>query len=82
MIEATKNQPVDVQMGKKLYEDAPQDLRTRLWCVLLESPDLGEVFRVSHNYFKARIITANSLIVPAPASTCSPNFFLVFALLI
>ncbi|GMH41766.1 hypothetical protein BSKO_09676 [Bryopsis sp. KO-2023] len=45
MLEMHRNKPVDVQMGRQLYEDAPQELRTRLWCVLLESPDLGEVFR-------------------------------------
>lgn len=50
MLEATRNQLVDVQMGNQLYEDAPQELRTRLWCILLESPDLGAVFRVRYQF--------------------------------
>ena len=32
--------PVDVQVGPFLWEDAPQELRSRLWIALLGNPRL------------------------------------------
>ncbi|KAK9818215.1 hypothetical protein WJX72_008962 [[Myrmecia] bisecta] len=39
-LQAERDAPVDVQMGPVLYEDAPQELRSRLWLALLENPSL------------------------------------------
>ena len=40
-------QPVDIQIGDQVYEDMPQEMRSRLWYVLLERPDLAAPLRVS-----------------------------------
>ncbi|KAF6259841.1 rab-GTPase-TBC domain-containing protein [Scenedesmus sp. NREL 46B-D3] len=32
--------PVDIQIGDQVYEDMPQEMRSRFWYVLLERPDL------------------------------------------
>lgn len=37
MLQAERDAPVDVQVGTVLYEDAPQELRSRLWMALLEA---------------------------------------------
>lgn len=39
-MQAKRNTPVDVQLGGQLWEDAPQELRSRLWTALLEHPEL------------------------------------------
>lgn len=39
-LQAKRNTPVDVQLGGQLWEDAPQELRSRLWTALLEHPEL------------------------------------------
>ena len=39
-MQAKRNTPVDVQMGSELWEDAPQELRSRLWMALLDHPEL------------------------------------------
>ena len=38
--QAKRNAPVDVQMGGELWEDAPQELRSRLWMALLDHTEL------------------------------------------
>lgn len=40
LLEQQRDAPVDVQVGFQLYEDAPQELRSRLWMALLEHPEL------------------------------------------
>ncbi|GAB4814895.1 hypothetical protein N2152v2_001941 [Parachlorella kessleri] len=40
LLEEQRDAPVDVQVGFQLYEDSPQELRSRLWMALLEHPDL------------------------------------------
>eukprot|EP01024_Parvocaulis_polyphysoides_P027864 TRINITY_DN25194_c1_g1_i1.p1 TRINITY_DN25194_c1_g1~~TRINITY_DN25194_c1_g1_i1.p1 ORF type:complete len:668 (+),score=144.18 TRINITY_DN25194_c1_g1_i1:78-2081(+) len=35
-----KDEPVDVQIAHKLYEHAPQHLRTNFWLALIEKPEL------------------------------------------
>ena len=37
---AVRGAPVDVQVGATLFEDAPQELRARLWTALLTDPTL------------------------------------------
>ena len=39
-MQARRDQPVDVQVGADLWEDAPQELRSRLWIALLCNPHL------------------------------------------
>ena len=39
-LQARRDQPVDVQVGADLWEDAPQELRSRLWIALLCNPHL------------------------------------------
>eukprot|EP00873_Tetraselmis_striata_P025428 jgi/Tetstr1/445692/TSEL_003495.t1 len=41
LLAAAKDDPVDVQIGPQLYEDAPQELRSRLWCALVANPGIG-----------------------------------------
>lgn len=41
LLEQQKDSPVDIQVGTQLFEDAPQELRTRLWMALLEHPQLS-----------------------------------------
>ena len=38
--QARRDMPVDVQVGPFVWEDAPQELRSRLWIALLTNPDL------------------------------------------
>jgi hypothetical protein len=40
-----RDAPVDVQVGDQLFEDAPQELRARLWMALLERPELVDRYR-------------------------------------
>jgi hypothetical protein len=35
-----RDHPVDVQVGPQLFEEAPQELRSRLWLALLQRPEL------------------------------------------
>ncbi|KAK9806524.1 hypothetical protein WJX73_006950 [Symbiochloris irregularis] len=39
-LQAKRNAPVDVQLGGELWEDAPQELRSRLWMALLNHEEL------------------------------------------
>lgn len=41
LIQQQRDAPVDVQVGCQLYEDAPQELRSRLWMALLTKPDIS-----------------------------------------
>lgn len=36
-----RDAPVDVQIGPQLYENAPQELRSRLWIALLDNSTLA-----------------------------------------
>ncbi|RMZ55702.1 hypothetical protein APUTEX25_005743 [Auxenochlorella protothecoides] len=38
LLREQRDSPVDVQVGFQVYEDAPQELRSRLWMALLEHP--------------------------------------------
>jgi len=40
VVQARRDTPVDVQVGPFLWEDAPQELRSRLWIALLTNPHL------------------------------------------
>ncbi|KAI3426937.1 hypothetical protein D9Q98_006881 [Chlorella vulgaris] len=40
LLQEQQDAPVDVQVAFQLYEDAPQDLRSRLWIAVLEHPEL------------------------------------------
>eukprot|EP00878_Enallax_costatus_P004779 GHUV01005030.1.p1 GENE.GHUV01005030.1~~GHUV01005030.1.p1 ORF type:complete len:910 (+),score=344.00 GHUV01005030.1:211-2940(+) len=40
--------PVDIQIGDQVLEDMPQEMRSRLWYVLLESPDLAQTLMKRH----------------------------------
>lgn len=37
---------MDVQVGQQMYEGMPQELRARLWFVLLENPHLVDPLKV------------------------------------
>lgn len=45
LLEEERDAPVDVQVGFQLYEDAPQELRSRLWMALLHHPELSVRFQ-------------------------------------
>lgn len=42
---------MDVQVGCQLYEDSPQELRSRLWTALLEHPELVTEYQVGRWHF-------------------------------
>ena len=42
LLQEQRDAPVDVQVGFQCYEDAPQELRSRLWMALLQHPELVE----------------------------------------
>jgi hypothetical protein len=46
LLEEQRDAPVDVQVGFQLYEDAPQELRSRLWMAILEHPKLVSDYQV------------------------------------
>lgn len=45
LLEQQRDTPVDVQIGFQLYEDAPQELRSRLWMALLQHPELAAQYK-------------------------------------
>eukprot|EP00887_Chlorella_sp_A99_P003329 scaffold26.g3329.t1 len=45
LLQEQRDAPVDVQVGFVLYEDAPQELRSRLWMAVLEHPELVSEFK-------------------------------------
>jgi hypothetical protein len=45
LLQEQRDAPVDVQIGFQVYEDAPQELRSRLWMALLQHPELVERFQ-------------------------------------
>jgi len=45
LLDEEKDAPVDVQVGFQLFEDSPQELRSRLWMALLHHPELAERFQ-------------------------------------
>ncbi|KAL3137366.1 regulation of vesicle fusion [Trebouxia sp. C0010 RCD-2024] len=44
LLEAERDAPVDVQIGPQLVEQAHQELRSRLWLVLIDNPHLCHVY--------------------------------------
>jgi len=46
LLEEQRDAPMDIQIGFSLYEDAPQDLRSRLWVALLNQSKLVEDFKL------------------------------------
>eukprot|EP00890_Picochlorum_soloecismus_P001828 jgi/Picsp_1/2646/NSC_00876-R1_gtpase activator nb4s evi5 (contains tbc domain) calmodulin-binding protein pollux (contains ptb and tbc domains) len=46
LLEEQRDAPMDIQIGFSLYEDAPQDLRSRLWVALLNQSKLVEDFEL------------------------------------
>ena len=47
LIREQRDAPVDVQVGCQVYEDAPQELRSRLWMALLRRPDFSGRIRAA-----------------------------------
>jgi len=45
LLQEQRDAPVDVQIGFQVMEDAPQELRSRLWMALLQHPELAERFQ-------------------------------------
>ena len=43
LLEIHSTLAVDVQIAGKLYEDAPQEIRSRLWAALIQNPSLGPI---------------------------------------
>ncbi|KAA6417907.1 MAG: GTPase activator NB4S EVI5 [Trebouxia sp. A1-2] len=44
LLEAERDAPVDVQIGPQLVEEAPQELRSRLWLALMNNPQLCHTY--------------------------------------
>jgi hypothetical protein len=42
----TRGQHVDIQIGFNVYLDVPQEMRSRLWLVILQEPSLAVPFQV------------------------------------
>ncbi|KAG2450320.1 hypothetical protein HYH02_004825 [Chlamydomonas schloesseri] len=47
-LQASRRQRVDVQLGRTVFTDAPQEVRARLWYVLLENPNLAAPIKCQH----------------------------------
>ena len=43
----TRGQHVDIQIGFNVYLEVPQEMRSRLWLVILQEPSLAVPFQVS-----------------------------------
>ena len=43
-MQAERDAPVDVQIGPQLVEEAPQELRSRLWLALIDNPQLCHTY--------------------------------------
>ncbi len=43
-LQAERDAPVDVQIGPQLVEEAPQELRSRLWLALIDNPQLCHTY--------------------------------------
>ncbi len=41
VLQEERDAPVDVQIGPQLYENAPQELRSRMWIALLDNNTLA-----------------------------------------
>jgi len=53
-LRAAKDDLVDVQIGPELYEEAPQELRARLWYALVENPGIGMAAFSPENFASLR----------------------------
>ena len=63
-LQAERDAPVDVQIGPQLVEEAPQELRSRLWLALIDNPQL------CHTYDDGKVL--QYLIVAShPLSLCN-----------
>ncbi|GLI65592.1 hypothetical protein VaNZ11_009167 [Volvox africanus] len=47
-LQARRRDRVDVQFGQQVIENAPQEIRARLWYVLLENPHLAAPLKCEH----------------------------------
>ncbi|GIL91693.1 hypothetical protein Vretifemale_19285, partial [Volvox reticuliferus] len=47
-LQARRRDRVDVQFGRQVIENAPQEIRARLWYVLLENPHLAAPLKCEH----------------------------------
>ncbi len=55
-LQAERDAPVDVQIGPQLVEEAPQELRSRLWLALIDNPQLCHTYddgKVRHHLIVA-----------------------------
>ena len=43
----SRDKPIDVQIGFTVFVDVAQEMRSRLWLVLLQEPALAAPFQVS-----------------------------------
>eukprot|EP00884_Botryococcus_braunii_P004172 jgi/Botrbrau1/13756/Bobra.0056s0013.2 len=81
-LQAERDAPVDVQVGPVLYEDAPQELRSRMWMALLNDPNLTGFLSeervleskktLSPRSGKSKPGLASANASPSPASSLSP----------
>ena len=53
-VQAERDAPVDVQIGPQLVEEAPQELRSRLWLALIDNPQL------CHTYDEGKVCILHS----------------------
>ncbi|KAG7673898.1 hypothetical protein KSW81_007078 [Nannochloris sp. 'desiccata'] len=58
LLQEQRDSPIDVQIGFQVMEDAPQELRSRLWMALLQHPELVESFQA--------ILRADQALVTVP----------------
>ncbi|KAI8114040.1 hypothetical protein M9434_002166 [Picochlorum sp. BPE23] len=51
LLEEEKDAPMDVQIGFAVYEDAPQELRSRLWMALMRDSTLRQEFSEEYSRY-------------------------------
>ena len=75
-LSASREAPVDVQIGSQVFEDAPQEMRRRLWLALIEDADYRCVLETGVGISRALTERQKPVLVPeeeAPVSLATTD---------
>lgn len=61
----TRGQHVDIQIGFNVYLEVPQEMRSRLWLVILQEPSLAVPFQV-----RSALLAVNNMNGDVSAAVC------------
>ena len=71
LLQVARDAPVDVQIGPVLYEDAPQELRSRMWWALLENPKLVSLLGTERVSASGRHCMCTRVYLPSAVRACT-----------